>query len=126
MAIIPNPVTVLAKQAATPVAGFALVNATPTILSWSVPNDGQMHRFAVYGYIIVSSLETGGQINVNFTDMSGVVRARDAMDANQAAGWLDLFFHGLWPCQAGSTVTVTQQSALTGGAATLWAEIWGS
>jgi hypothetical protein len=119
---------VLELLAATPEAGFALQNATPTILSWTAPNDGNLHRAKLIIYLLVTSGETGGNINIDFTDPSNTSRAFGLGLSGKAAGeygnqqyeWESLFAY------PGTTVTLVQSSALTGGAATVWAEIWGS
>lgn len=115
----------LSLQAATPVGGFALVNGTPVILSWTPPNDGKVHRFMVIGHIIATGVPAGGQINANFTCPDGTGANRDLV-SGYGAGFVDWFTHGLWCCQAGQPVQVQEQSALTAGAAQIWAEIWGS
>jgi hypothetical protein len=111
-------------QAATPVAGFALQNATPTILSWTAPNDGNQHRVLLIGSVNVTSAETGGAVTANVTPPGGGSPAvPQILAGGQAAG----NHVGLNAAivEAGSVVTV-QQSALTVGAATAWVEIWGS
>ena len=52
----------LELQIATPYIGFTLVNGTPDIITWTAPNDGQLHRFEIYARLIVSSDMTGGAI----------------------------------------------------------------
>jgi hypothetical protein len=117
----------LVLQAATALAGYTLVNGTGTILSWAVPNDGVLHRVQFFGTLHVTSTETGGTINVNFTAPDGTSGANDAVfSASHGAGVFGPDKAGLLMVEAGTTVTVQQGSALTGGAAVLWAEIWGS
>ena len=50
--------------ATTGVNGFMLQNATPNILSWTAPNDGNMHRLIVFATLHVTSSETGGKVLV--------------------------------------------------------------
>lgn len=110
--------------ASTGLAGVALVNGSPTLLSWTAPNDGQMHSVIAFGALQVSSAETGGAIGLGWTQPGGQV----------IAAGTQMFAGGLttgpqWISQQrlvapGSTVTVAQSSALTVGAATVWAEIW--
>jgi hypothetical protein len=116
----------LALQTATPVAGFALVNSAPTILTWNVPNDGQLHRFIVAASMDVTVNEVGGLVGIAFTMPDGTFVPVNIFAASQNAGFNPLFNAYMYSVQAGSTVTVRQFTALTGGAATLWAEIWGS
>ncbi|HEV2353208.1 MAG TPA: hypothetical protein VGR89_03110 [Puia sp.] len=110
-------------QAATPLAGVALINGTPTILSWTAPNDGVMHRFAIMADLHVTTLEVGGAVNNGWTAPDGTAGTSTIFAAAQAAG---IYRSGIFGTliQPGSTVTVFQ-TALTGGASLLWAEIWG-
>lgn len=110
--------------ATTGTAGYALVNGTGTILSWTAPNDGQIHRVMVLLTSHVTSTETGGQINLAITAPDGVTGSPQIQAASQGAGVRSVISGAI--VEAGSTVTVTQATALTGGAAVLWAEIWGS
>jgi hypothetical protein len=114
--------------AATPVAGYALVNGTGNILSWTAPNDGKLHRVFINAVLVVSSGETGGELDVSFTDPSGASRQFLWVGPNQSAGFTGpaTLDRSVFLVQAGTTVTLLQQTALTGGASTLWAEIWGS
>lgn len=117
----PNPA--LQLQAATPVAGFALQNGTPTILSWNVPNDGQLHFVLLPVNQEVVTLETGGAIGLTFTLPDGSIFTTSVFAGGSAAG-----FSGSTNTrfvQAGSVVTLAQTSALTAGSAKLWSQIWG-
>lgn len=118
-----------ALVASTGTTGFTLINGTQNILTWTPPNDGNMHRFYVATSFLVTSNETGGLLQVTYTDPGGNVRTRSLQAAGQAAGYYN--GTGATPavattCQGGSQVIVQQASALTAGAAILWAEIWGS
>jgi hypothetical protein len=127
MAFLPFGATPgLFRQAATPVTGFALQNATPAILSWTAPNDGQLHRVLLLASIDVTSAETGGAVGLNFTAPDGTSSPFQPVFAaglgvNAAAGTALAVM-----CKAGSTVFFNQTSALSAGAAVVWAEIWGS
>lgn len=111
-------------MASTGLAGFALVNGTPTIISWSVPNDGLMHRAIVFGTMQVTVAETGGTIQQTYTDPGGTAIFTQVIAGGLAIGAAQLTAK-LVTVQANSLVTVKQSAALTAGAATLWAEIWG-
>lgn len=107
--VIPSPVL-----ARTPVAGYTLVNGTGTIITCKVPNDGQTHPVMVTGVIIVTSAETGGQITVSFTLNGGgqllQIQAGGGGAGQSAAG-------GNFMADPGTTFTVSQNSALSLGAA---------
>jgi hypothetical protein len=119
---------------ATPETGFALVNGTPVILSWTAPNDGNLHRFCVFARLIVTSNMTGGLVFISNagTPLTGGTTGSGTAPWNNSKGAGDYFltkdgasdFKGiLGPAE---TVQIQQIDALTGGAGTVWAEIWGS
>jgi hypothetical protein len=117
--------TPLQIQAATPAAGFALQNGTPTIISWTAPNDGQNHRVLILGEVSISVLEVGGAIQAAYTPPAGgaQVATLNAGGLGISVSALTVFARVVGP---GTTVQVNQSSALTAGTATVWAEIWGS
>lgn len=117
---------VMGLVAATPAAGFALQNATPGILSWTAPNDGKLHRFAVVSSIDVTSGETGGLVIVTYQPPAGgFTPAQQVFAGGLGAGTAPgATIEGI--AGPGTTVFVNQTSALTAGAALVWAEIWGS
>lgn len=117
----------MARQAATAFAGYTLVNGTGTIISWAIPNDGQLHRFTVFASEDVISATTGGAITVSWTLPDGTAASFVILPATQAAtGFVAAQVSYQVLARPGTTVTVTQSSALTGGSAVAWAEIWGS
>jgi len=117
---------VLALQAATPAAGFALQNGTPTILTWTAPNDGNLHRFAIYGNTVITSTETGGAIHITWTPPTAGSSTSAGTDSGGTAAGIKNWTVVTGIVAAGTTVTLSQSSALTAGAATAFAEIWGS
>lgn len=116
----------LALQAATPVGGYALVNGTGPVISWTAPADGAVHTVVVAAFARVTLAETGGQVNLSWTDPGGTPASGVALPGGKAAGIVTPNFPMVLPVQAGSTVSVSQGTALTAGAATAWAEIWGA
>lgn len=110
--------------ATTGLAGFAKQNGTPIILSYTLPNDGQMHRFIVLASEQVTVAETGGGIGLNLTVPGGAAQnAGTALFAGaKTIGGYHVSDGGL--VQAGSLLQVDQSAALTAGACTVWAEIW--
>lgn len=106
--------------------GFTLQNATPNILSWTAPSDGQVHRVILIGEIHVTSAETGGAVSFNAAYPDGSTSfSATVVGAGAGAG-----FHGLtnssFLVQPGQTVTVQQTTALTLGASVLFIEMWAS
>jgi hypothetical protein len=113
------------KVADTGPAGFALQNGTPAIpVSWTAPNDGQVHRATIICGLHITSPETGGAVQANTTLPDGTAANPQLFAGGGAAGVFAVSADRL--VQAGSTVTLTQTSALSAGAALLWAQIWGA
>ena len=116
----------LTLQAATPVAGVALVNGTPNILTWTPPNDGKLHRFTVFAVVTATVTMVGGDTDVGFTAPDGTVCGHSLIGGGATVGFDGNLSPNTWLCEANTSVLVLQGSALTGGAAKIWAEIWGS
>jgi hypothetical protein len=116
---------VMGLLAATPAAGYTLVNGTGAIISWTAPADGQLHRAILYFVQRVTSTETGGQCQFAIVDPSGSTFTQTPV-AGGTAGPSHQQGSNTGMIQAGSTVTFSQSTALTLGAAVLWAELWGS
>lgn len=104
-------------------AGTALQNGTPTFLTWNVPNDGNIHQFTVSSFLSVATAETGGAVLCNYTGPGGNATNFTVQPGAQAAGINATSNTRI--AQPGTTVTVAQNTALTAGAATIWAQIWG-
>lgn len=118
----------LRLQDTTGLGGFTLQDATPNIIAWTAPDDGNMHRAALFTTLIVTEAMTGGLIECSFTDPAGTARDRSVYPSEATAGY---YTQGgdtpqLWNVAPGSVCILNQGSALTAGAAVLWAEIWGS
>ena len=126
----PNPGLAAAagivKQAATAAAGYTLINGTGTVISWTAPSDGALHRFIIYATLYVTSAETGGEIEFTYTAPNGTNVTLELFSPNQGAGNVPPDNASLFVMEAGGTVSVNQTGGLSAGAATLWAEIWGS
>ena len=133
LADVANPAAALAdlgglvRVASTGPAGFALQNATPNILTWTAPNDGLLHWVVVMTYLRVTSAETGGQVNLSWTDPGGNGTATGLVNGGKGTGATGTDSPN-WSVnaavQAGTTITLLQATALTAGAATIWAELW--
>ena len=123
-----GPAAPLGQVAATPVAGFALQNGTPTICSWVVPNDGRQHRVLVIVSNLVGAVaETGGAVGWTVTNPGGGTTTGTQLLAGGSAANSSHHAIDAGIAEAGSTVSVVQNSALTaGGPVTCWAELWGS
>jgi len=115
--------------ATTGASGYTLVNGTGTIISWTAPNDGNLHRFFIASGLAVTTTEVGGNILVQCEGPGGtggtlgfnLYGSGNAGPAYDSAAHTNIIILG-----AGQTVTISQSAALTSGAAVLFAEIWGS
>lgn len=116
----------LATTNATGTSGFAKTNGTPTIISWTAPNDGNMHRVIVNAVQHVTSAETGGAVTVTWTAPDGTTGTSQSLYSG-GAGTGSVKAAGVANALIGpnTTVAVAQTSALTAGATTVWAEIYG-
>jgi hypothetical protein len=117
--------TVLPLQVSTGAAGFSLINGTQTILSWTAPNDGQLHRVLVGLSQHVTVAETGGTVTLTYTYPDGQAQTRTPYPGGSGTGSSTQgpFYERV---QAGTTVSIQQTTALTLGTAVIWAEIQGS
>lgn len=115
------------RVATTGTGGFALTNGTPNILTWTAPSDGQMHQVLCTGQRLVSSALTGGLVRLTMVNPDGTTFDRDMWVAGETNTFpVPVQAPSCFLVQPGSTVTLHQTSAVTAGAATVWAEIWGS
>jgi hypothetical protein len=116
---------VLQPVQATAAAGFALQNATPAIISWTAPADSNNHRVLIFASEHITSAITGGVVQVSQTtpDGSAGLIANSLLAGGVTAGFRTAAITTLI-VESGSTVTIEQTSAMTAGAATVWAEIW--
>lgn len=123
------PVTAgLRKLAGTGLPGYTLINGTGTIITATLPNDGNLHSCLIVASLFVSVTETGGVIAVTASTPDGASPTFTLISGNQAGGHFgptnpQFAMQSIAP---GGTISVTQFSALTVGAAILYAEIWGS
>jgi hypothetical protein len=115
---------VVQQRASTGVNGFALQNGTPTIVSWTTPNNLSLHSVIIVANINVTSAQTGGQVTATYTMPDGT-----AASSVFFAGGFGVSQHtaiGGLSVKSGTAVTLAQSSAQTAGAATVWADITGS
>lgn len=117
--MITNAAPGIARVASTLQAGFALQNATPTIVSWTAPNDGQLHQALVSATLVVSSAETGGQVFIRWTS-GGAAQVFTAFNGGLGAGAV---YANTVTADPGTTVHIDQNTALTAGAASVFATI---
>ena len=118
----------LQRQAYLPgLAGFVLQNAIVNpIISWSVPNDDQLHRVQIFASMTVQVAETGGLIQVKGVNPDGAPWTHTLFPAGLDTGEQSPALSISRIIEPGSTVSVLQASALTAGQASMWPEIWGS
>jgi hypothetical protein len=112
-------------QATLGPAGYAKQNAASVvILSWTAPADGNLHPIRLHYRKTVATLEAGGAVtfgpasaaNPQAVD-AGTQAAADYPAAPNATPAL---------AKSGETWNLTQTTAMTSGASTVWAEIVGA
>ena len=129
LSTVPAGTGALAPLAATAVTGYTLVNGTGTIITWTAPSDGALHRVLLFAVLRVTSTETGGACQLALTLPDGTGGTKSLFAAALTA---NTYYPSSASCpsqvliEAGTAVSVTQSSALTGGAAVVYAELWGS
>ena len=108
------------KQAATAATGFALQNATPTILTFTTANDGALHAVTLYHNLVVTSNQTGGAIQITYT-LAGTLRTVTVSAGGLTTGITGNTSAFALVCDPNTAVTLSQSSAQTAGAATEYA-----
>jgi hypothetical protein len=120
-AVVTPVLSALTRRAITPAGGFALQNGVPTIITWTTPNDGQPHRFQVSAAQNVTVAETAGAVQITYTDPAGnpatVALFPGASGAGAQYGSADRL------AAPNTAISVAQSSALTAGAASVWADL---
>lgn len=121
----------ISPVASTGESGYALVNGTGTIISWTAPSDGNLHVFSIFARLIVATGLTGGAI---YAGNGGTILTGGTVNsgaflwaANQGAG--DYFLTkttlaGNGVLGPGEQIYIKQSTAVSAGAGTVFAEIW--
>ena len=116
---------VLASVASTGNAGYALINGTGNILSYTTPNDGALHPVVVTFALNVSVAATGGILNFNIAGVQ--VQALSVGFVTSPPGWYTTQDVGggdvVMSLPANTAVTITQDGALTLGAVKAYIQI---
>lgn len=112
-------------QAATALAGYTVVNSTGNIITWTAPNDGAMHVAVVPNLLRITSNQTGGQIQLHTNAPDGTANVIQFFAGGGTAG-LSRQGNLVTLVQPGTAVTLSQDTAMSAGAAVLWAQIWGA
>jgi hypothetical protein len=115
---------ILSKVADTGNAGTALINGTATILSWTAPNDGNLHVAVLVVTLEVTSGETGGQVIFQITQLPGGHTPNFAPFPGGSGAGGYTFAASSFAVPAGQVAALKQNTALTGGAAVVYAQIW--
>ena len=90
-----------------------LVNGTPVIFSELVPADGNVHFFSLIAGLVVTTNETGGAVQIQYR-LGGNLNTIAVFAAAQLTG--SFVFSTSFAADPGSTITLSQSSALTAGA----------
>ena len=122
MSFLPQYANQLALQWETTDAGYTLVNSTGTILSWTAPNDGNLHTVHLVSALHVTSPQTGGQITMDTMLPDGTAVNPTAYAGGAGTGAAQFATDRI--VEPGSTTSLVQSTALSVGAAVLWAQLW--
>ena len=112
MAAIVGPVPGLNLVASA--LNLDLGNSTPTLISYTVPADGNGHPFEVVGSFYSAAATTGGEVDIKFTQ-AGVAQSESIMLTGNTGLSGQSPFCGV--ADSGTTITVVQSTALTAGSA---------
>jgi hypothetical protein len=119
----PSAVPVL--QATTGSSGFTLLDSTPTLLTWSVPNDGQVHRVIVLGELVVTTTQAGGEVQLVFNDPAGNSRTESMWAGGLGVGANKVNGNCAFMVGPDQTITLEQTSDQTSGSAIAYVDLWG-
>ena len=115
--------------ATTGAAGVGLINGTQTILTWTAPNDGNLHYAQFCATMVVSVNQTGGACQVNGQAPTGAVSANPIFAGSLGAGvYLGNNNDAIatFAVGPGKTASLTQQTAQTLGTAVIYAALFAS
>jgi hypothetical protein len=112
-------------QASTGNTPFPLQNGTPTLVTWTPPNDGALHGCLVVCTVHTTSGETGGAMAASYTSPDGGSVGTPGLQAG-GAGVGVTTAQSAFLCEGGQPVSIKQSTALTAGAAVAWASIYGA
>jgi hypothetical protein len=109
------------------VGGYALQDTEPVaILTWTAPDDGELHQVMLGGALEVTEAQAGGQILLEYTLPDGATVNNQVDAGSHASTGLFYWVLCILPVQAGSTVTLWQTESMTAGTATAWVYFWAS
>ena len=106
--------------AETSATGVALIDGTQTILTATVPNDGKVHNLLFNVYKDVTTALTGGQLTITHSQPA-TLSASTKTTATTVA--VHQIANGVMLVLPGTTVTLSQSTAMTAGAAKVYAKI---
>ena len=108
--------------ATTPAAGIALINGTQNILTYTTPNDGNLHTVILACMIHVTTAQTGGAIELLST-INGAAFTDSFFAGGGTVGLKNNHFNVV--CDPNTTVTIKQSTAQTAGVATAFIQLFG-
>ena len=113
----------------TGVAGYALINGTGAVpgTTWTAPADGRLHSMFCLAYKYVTTTEVGGAVSLNINTSQAILKTIPIFTGGTAGPGItgdpggDILGYLVEP---GESVYVSQTSALTSGASTIYVQIW--
>jgi hypothetical protein len=104
----------------------ALIDGTQTILTATVPNDGKVHLMLLSMQTHVTAALTGGTREIHWTTPASPTTPTHQITTTTAVGYHSItkpYSGATILCAPGSKVTITQATAMTAGAAKVYAKI---
>lgn len=110
-------------QATTGASGFTLLNSNQTIISWTSPNDGNLHRAIIFATLVVSTTQTGGGVAITLAGPTIASLFPGGQGTGNHINESTITDTILLP---NTEYGLFQNSPQSAGAAVIYAEIWGS
>lgn len=110
--------------AETSSTGVALINGTQTILSATVPNDGKVHQLIATSKKVITTALTGGDVATSWTQPPGTASTLALPSTSVGTTYTSTTVLSKGSLlKPGTTVTFRQTTAMTAGAAKVYAKI---
>jgi hypothetical protein len=108
-------------------AGFPLGSTAPaTMLTFTTPDDGQIHAVQIFATMRITTAYTGAEISLTYVDPFGSTSIVPAWIPAGSSSGTGAYRGGVSAVLANpnTAVTLIQETALTAGAGTFYGEIW--
>lgn len=118
----------LTLQTATSASGYALINGTGNIITWTAPNDGALHTVLYFAMCHITSAASGSPTcEITGTAPDGGTISKSIFGALTSSTF---YYPTTGGCpvtlfiEANTTFSIIQNTSMTAGAGVVWASIW--